>query len=104
MSPYEVRRRQWLRHELLTKALDGEPSVETVDGMRDIESLEIRSIEQARVRVTHHAEVSARLSAVDFAVLVLGRDQDELRGIFRLPTSCSRSAVRMPNGRPEVPT
>jgi hypothetical protein len=71
-------------HELLTLSLDGEPSVENVDGMRDIESLEIRSPEHARARITDHAEVSARLAGVDIPVLVLGRDQDELQGIFRL--------------------
>lgn len=71
-------------HELLTLSLDGEPTVENVDGMRDIESLEIRSPEHARARITDLAEVSARLDGVDLPVLVLGRDQDELQGIFRL--------------------
>jgi dienelactone hydrolase len=71
-------------HELLTLSLGGEPTVESVDGLRDIESLEIRSTEHARSRITDHAEVSARLDGVDIPVLVLGRDQDELQGIFRL--------------------
>ena len=71
-------------HELLTLRLDGEPTVETVDGLRDIESLEIRSTEHARSRIADHDEVAARLAAVDIPVLVLGRDQDELQGIFRL--------------------
>ncbi len=71
-------------HELLTLRLDDEPSVERVDGMRDIESLEIRSTELARARITDPAAVSSRLDGVDIPVLVLGRDQDELQGIFRL--------------------
>lgn len=71
-------------HELLTLRLDDEPSVERVDGMRDIESLEMRSTELARARITDPAAVSDRLDGVDVPVLVLGRDQDELQGIFRL--------------------
>ena len=71
-------------HELLTLRLDDEPSVARVDGMRDIESLEMRSTELARARITDPATVSSRLDGVDIPVLVLGRDQDELQGIFRL--------------------
>lgn len=71
-------------HELLTLRLDDVPTVETVGGMRDIESMEIRSTEMARARITSPEEVSARLDGVDIPVLVLGRDQDELQGIFRL--------------------
>lgn len=71
-------------HELLTLRLDDEPTVERVDGMRDIESLEMRSTERARARITDPAVVSSRLDGVDMPVLVLGRDQDELQGIFRL--------------------
>lgn len=71
-------------HELLTLSLDAEPTVEVVDGLRNIEHLEIRSTEHARARITDHDEVSARLDGVRIPVLVLGRDQDELQGIFRL--------------------
>ncbi|WP_030484276.1 alpha/beta hydrolase family protein [Nocardioides aequoreus] len=71
-------------HELLTLSLDGEPTVASVDGLRDIESLEMRSVEHARSRVTDPEEVSRRLDGVDVPVLVLGRDEDELQGIFRL--------------------
>ncbi|HYG94935.1 MAG TPA: hypothetical protein VD859_15260 [Nocardioides sp.] len=71
-------------HELLSLRLDDEPTVESVDGMRDIESLEIRSTELARARITDPDVVSSRLDGVDIPVLVLGRDQDELQGIFRL--------------------
>lgn len=71
-------------HELLTLRLDDEPTVTTADGLRDIESMEIRSTERARARVADPDEVSARLDGVDIPVLVLGRDQDELQGIFQL--------------------
>ena len=71
-------------HELLTLRLDDEPTVERVDGMRDIESLQVRSTDLARARITDPDEVSARLDGVHLPVLVLGRDQDELQGIFRL--------------------
>ncbi len=53
-------------------------------GLRDIESMEIRSTERARARIADPDEVSARLDGVDIPVLVLGRDEDELQGIFRL--------------------
>jgi len=72
-------------HELLTLGLDDAPTVEiTADGLRNIESLEIRSTERARARITDPDEVSRRLDGVDIPVLVLGREQDELQGIFRL--------------------
>ena len=71
-------------HELLTLSLDGEPTVESVDGLRNSARGEIGSTEHARARVTDHDEVSARLDGVTIPVLVLGRDQDELQGIFRL--------------------
>lgn len=71
-------------HELLTLRLDDVPTVTSDGGLRDIESMEIRSTERARARVADPDEVSARLDAVDIPVLVLGRDQDELQGIFRL--------------------
>ena len=71
-------------HELLTLRLDDAPTVRTTDGLRDIESLEIRSADRARARITDPDEVSRRLDGVDIPVLVLGREQDELQGIFRL--------------------
>jgi hypothetical protein len=71
-------------HEFLTLQLDEEPTVESTDGLRNIESLEMRSTQQARARIADHDEVSRRLDAVDIPVLVLGREQDELQGIFRL--------------------
>lgn len=71
-------------HELLTLRLDDVPTVVSVGGMRDIESMEIRSTEHARARITDEALVSERLDGVDIPVLVLGREQDELQGIFRL--------------------
>jgi dienelactone hydrolase len=71
-------------HEFLSLGLDDAPTVEITDGLRNIESLEIRSTERARARITDPGEVSRRLDAVDIPVLVLGREQDELQGIFRL--------------------
>jgi hypothetical protein len=71
-------------HEFLTLGLDDAPTVQTTNGLRNIESLEIRSTERARSRITDPAEVARRLDAVDIPVLVLGREEDELQGIFRL--------------------
>ena len=71
-------------HELLTLRLDDEPTVESVLGLRDIENLQMRGVEHARSRITDPDEVSRRLDGVDIPVLVLGRDDDELQGIFRL--------------------
>ena len=71
-------------HEFLTLGLDDAPTVEVTDGLRNIERLELRSTERARARITDRDEVSRRLDAVDIPVLVLGREQDELQGIFRL--------------------
>ena len=71
-------------HELLTLGLDDAPTVEITDGLRNIESLELRSTDRARARISDPDEVSRRLDGVDIPVLVLGREQDELQGIFRL--------------------
>jgi len=71
-------------HELLTLRLDEVETVTTTGGLRDIESMEIRSVDRARARIDDPDQVAARLDAVDIPVLVLGRDQDELQGIFRL--------------------
>ncbi len=71
-------------HEFLTLRLDDEPTVESSGGLRNIESLEMRGTQQARARIADLDEVSRRLDAVDIPVLVLGREQDELQGIFRL--------------------
>ncbi|WP_432478177.1 alpha/beta hydrolase family protein [Nocardioides sp. GXQ0305] len=71
-------------HELLTLRLEDEPTVTSDGGLRDIESMEIRGVDRARSRVADPEEVAARLNAVDIPVLVLGREEDELQGIFRL--------------------
>jgi hypothetical protein len=71
-------------HELLTLGLDDAPTVEIIEGLRNLESLELRSTDRARVRITDPEEVSRRLDGVDIPVLVLGREQDELQGIFRV--------------------
>ena len=71
-------------HEFLSLGLDAEPTVQTGDGMRDLDALELRDVDRARARITDHAEVSARLDGVDIPVFVIGRDEDELQGIFRL--------------------
>ena len=70
-------------HEVLTLRLD-DPAVTVTDGLRNIETLEVRSVDRARARITDPDEVSRRLDGVDIPVLVLGREQDELQGIFRL--------------------
>ena len=82
-------------HEVLMLRLDAEPTVVTVDGLRDIDSLELRSVELARSRIADPEEVTRRLSGVDIPVLVLGRDdEDELQGVFRLDLRPARGAAR----------
>jgi hypothetical protein len=71
-------------HEFLTLRLDDDATVTTVDGLRDIESMEMRTVAHARSLITDPAEVSQRLDGVDIPILVLGREEDELQGIFRL--------------------
>ena len=71
-------------HELLTLNLHDDEKVTVADDLRDIETLEMRSVERARRAITDPGEVSRRLDGVDIPVLVLGREQDELQGIFRL--------------------
>jgi dienelactone hydrolase len=71
-------------HEVLTLGLEAEPTVEVVDGLRDIESVEVRGPEHARRRITDPDVVARRFDAVDIPTLVIGRDQDELQGVFRL--------------------
>src|SRR5262249_16161853 len=71
-------------HEFLTLRLDDAPTVTTTDGLRNIESLEVRGVEAARARITDPAEASRRLDGVDIPTLALGRGQDDRQGILRL--------------------
>jgi dienelactone hydrolase len=71
-------------HEFLTLRLDDDAPVVTSGGLRDIESMQMRTVDHARSLITDPEQVSRRLDGVGIPILVLGREEDELQGIFRL--------------------
>ncbi len=70
-------------HEFLDLALtDQLPDDDTE--LRSIDGLLMRDSDGVRRRVQDPQAVARRLAAVDLPILVIGRDTDELQGIFRL--------------------
>ncbi|MDQ6933876.1 MAG: hypothetical protein M3130_00995 [Actinomycetota bacterium] len=70
-------------HEFLNLALEDDAPVQTA-GMRDIENLQLRDSGGVRARMRDVAAIDRLLARVDIPVMVVGREQDELQGIFRL--------------------
>lgn len=70
-------------HEYLALTPDETAHVKEETGLRDIESMMMTSTHKVRARIDH-AVASERISGIDTPILVMGRETDELQGIFRL--------------------
>lgn len=70
-------------HEFLALNPDDTAFVEPSTGMRNIEEMQMAETEKVRSRIDM-AKAVERISTIDTPILVMGRDEDHLQGIFRV--------------------
>ncbi|MDH3250356.1 MAG: alpha/beta hydrolase fold domain-containing protein [Acidimicrobiia bacterium] len=70
-------------HEYLWLTPDETAHVKEETGLRDIESMMMTDVEKVRQRIDHDIAMR-RISGILTPILVMGRETDELQGIFRL--------------------
>ena len=70
-------------HEYLALTPDDTAHVKPETGLRDIESMMMTETDKVRRRIDHQV-AGDRISGIDTPILVMGRETDELQGIFRL--------------------
>jgi dipeptidyl aminopeptidase/acylaminoacyl peptidase len=70
-------------HEFLALNPDDTAFVEPTTGMRNIEEMQMTETEKVRSRIDM-AKATERISTIDTPILVMGRDDDHLQGIFRI--------------------
>jgi len=70
-------------HEYLAVAPDHTVSVNEETRLRNIESMIMTDVDRVRARIDY-AAASSRIQGIATPVLVMGRETDELQGIFRL--------------------
>jgi dienelactone hydrolase len=70
-------------HEFLDLSMSDAAPVNPATGLRDIEEMQMRDPAWVRSR-TNLPVVRERIAAIDLPMLVMGRDEDHLQGIFRL--------------------
>jgi dienelactone hydrolase len=70
-------------HEYLALQPDETAFVDEATGLRNIESMLMRETDKVRRRIDHDV-AAKRISGIDTPILVMGRETDELQGIFRL--------------------
>lgn len=70
-------------HEYLALTPDDTAFVNEVTHLRDIESMMMTEVEKVRSRIDRPTALS-RIAGIQTPILVMGRETDELQGIFRL--------------------
>ena len=70
-------------HEFLALSPDETAFVEPETGMRNIEEMQMAETEKVRARIDM-GKAQERISTIETPMLVMGRDDDHLQGIFRL--------------------
>jgi BAAT / Acyl-CoA thioester hydrolase C terminal len=70
-------------HEFLALTPDDTAFVEPESGMRNIEEMQMVETEKVRSRIDME-KATERISTIDTPILVMGRDNDHLQGIFRV--------------------
>jgi len=70
-------------HEFLDLTPDDTAFVNPDTKLRNIEEMQMRDVERVRARSNVPLALE-RMSAIDIPILVMGRDDDHLQGIFRL--------------------
>jgi dipeptidyl aminopeptidase/acylaminoacyl peptidase len=69
-------------HEFLSLTPDNTAFVEPDTGMRNIEEMQMAEVEKVRARIDM-AKARERISTIETPILVMGREEDHLQGIFR---------------------
>lgn len=107
-------------HEFLSLTIDESAYVDPRTGLRNIEEMQMQDPERVRSRIDEPLAME-RIAPIDLPVLVMGRDEDHLQGIFRVSYDLLEAAgkdaswvsfdhplhgyifpVAGPDGRPEV--
>jgi dienelactone hydrolase len=70
-------------HEYLALTPDDTAHVNEETGLRDIESMMMTETAKVRARIDH-VIATGRIAGINTPILVMGRETDELQGIFRL--------------------
>ena len=69
-------------HEFLALSPDNTAFVEPSTGMRNIEEMQMAETDKVRSRIDVD-KATERISTIDTPILVMGREEDHLQGIFR---------------------
>lgn len=69
-------------HEFLSLQPDDTAFVDPGSGLRNIENMEMAEVDKVRARIDHD-KARRRIDTIDTPILVMGRDDDHLQGIFR---------------------
>ncbi len=70
-------------HEFLSLTIDESAFVEPSTGLRNIEEMQMQDPERVRARIDERLALE-RIAPIDLPILVMGRDDDHLQGIFRV--------------------
>jgi predicted esterase len=70
-------------HEFFALNPDNTAFVEPSTGLRNIEGMQMAETDKVRSRIDLE-KASARISTIDTPILVMGREEDHLQGIFRV--------------------
>jgi dienelactone hydrolase len=69
-------------HEFLSLTPDNTAFVEPETGLRNIEEMQMAEVDKVRSRIDE-AKARERISTINTPILVMGREEDHLQGIFR---------------------
>jgi hypothetical protein len=70
-------------HEFLSLAVDESAFIDPRTGLRNIEEMQMQDPERVRDRIDKRLALE-RIAPIDLPILVMGRDDDHLQGIFRV--------------------
>ena len=78
-------------HEFLSLAIDESAFVDPATGLRNIEEMQMRDPERVRARIDEPLALE-RIAPINLPILVMGRDDDHLQGIFRVSYDLLKAA------------
>ncbi len=78
-------------HEFLSLTIDDSAFIDPSTGLRNIEEMQMREPARVRARIDE-ALALERIAPIDLPMLVMGRDDDHLQGIFRVSYDLLKAA------------